>query len=246
MNTIRTQQTSNSIAMSLYAGQQTKAEQLFDEMAKAFWPMIGTANQCAYLAIDDAVEALQEAGMLRQQVKVKAQAAIKEFNRYEKAVFNHFQQMGDDRYYLWADMVSRAADGLEGDVQKLYFAIKNVLDKNGAADSEVHAKIQTATALVELAVLLYDTMAQKFQCQTMVPIAHYFDGGRLTAVKNNWKAVGYLTGRKVLPNIDLNSDKMCHMAVRVILTKYQRAEFLNEAAGEALRLNPDMEKYANE
>ena len=246
MNTIRTTQSSDAIARSLYMSQQAKAEQLYDDMAKTFWPMIGTANQCAYLAMDDAVDAMQAEGILRQQLKVKANAALKEFRRYEKAVFQHFSSMGDDRYYLWADLVSHAADDLESDVQKLYFAIKNVLDRNNVERSDMHAKIQTAAALIDLSVLMYDTMAEQFQRQTMIPIASSFDGGRLTSVQSNWKAVGYITGRKVLPSVDLNKDPQCHMAVRVILTRYQRVEFLNKAAGEALKLNPNCEKYLNE
>lgn len=246
MNTIRTRQSSDGIAHSLYVSQQEQAEQLYDDMAKTFWPMIGTANQSAYIAMDDAVDALQDAGMLRQQVKVKAQAALKEFRRYEKAVFQHYNSMGDDRYYLWSDMVSRAADGLESDVQKLYFAIKSVLDRHNVERSEVYAKVQTAAAMIDMSVMMFDTMAEQFQRQTMIPIAKSFDGGRLTSVQNNWRMVAYITGRNVLPNVDLNNDPTCHMAVKVILTKYQQAEFLNKAAGEALRLNPDCEKYINE
>ena len=246
MNTIRTIQNTGDITSSLYRGQQAKAEEVFEEMSKVFWSMQGTANQCAYLAIDDAVEKMQQAGMMRQQVKVKALKAMQEFRKYEKLVFQHFKIMDDDRFYLWSDMTSRAADNLQGDVDKLYFAIKSVIDRYNVPNSEVHAKIQAAMAITELSILMYDTMVQRYQRQTMVPIGNAFSGGKLTAVQSNWREVAHLTGRRVLPAIDLNEDKTCHLAIQVILTKYQQADFMNEAAAEALKLNPNCAKYANE
>ena len=244
---ISTRQNQQTIISSLYRQQWQQAEELRDEMAKQFWPMIGTANQTAYLAMDEAVEAMEQAGMMRQQVKVKAQRALEEYERYDKAVKQHFKELGDDRYYLWADLVARAADRLQPDVTRLYFAIKNVIDSKGVRHSVALAKIQTALALVTLSTLMYDTMAAQFQRQTMVRIAETFRGVRMTAVESLWKAVGELTCRQVMQDVNLRDDAACQLGVQVILTRYQSADFINEAAGEALRLNPEIEKeYLND
>ena len=230
------------ITDAIYRAEMEKADALCDEMAKHFWPMIGTANQTAYLAMDDAIESMQECGMLRQQVKVKVQKAMQEYERYDKAVKRHFHEIGDDRYYLWADIVARAADMLQPDVTKLFFAIKNRIDEKRVRNSVALAKIQTALALVTLSTLMYDTMASQFQRRTMIKIADTFRGGRLTTVESNWKAVGDLTGRQVMQDVNLRDDPQCQLGVQVILARYQSAEFLNEAAGEALRLNPEIEE----
>lgn len=243
---IQTRQTSEGIASALYRQQVEEADRICDEFAQSFWPMIGTANQCAYLAMDEAVDAMIEAGMMRHQVKVKAMKALQEFDRYDKAVRKHFNDFADDRYYLWADMTSRAALMLQPDVQKLYFAIKNVLDAHSVRNSEVYAKIQTACALITLAVLMYDTMAEQFQRRTPIRIAETFRGGRLTNCERLWLAVADITGRKVLQHVDLRNDEACQLGVRVILTKYQRAEFLNDAAGVALDLNPEIKRLVDE
>lgn len=239
---INTRQNQQNIISSLYRQQWQQAEELCDEMAQKFWPMIGTANQCAYLAMDDAVEAMRECGMLRQQVKVKALKAIAEYELYDKAVKRHFHDIGDDRYYLWADLIARAADRLQPDVYKLYFAIKNKIDEYRCKNSAALAKIQTALALVTLSTLMYDTMASQFQRQTMIRIEQTFRGGRLTAVESNWKAVGELTGNMVMQNVNLRDDANCALGVQVILTRYQSADFLNEAAKEALKVNPELNK----
>ena len=244
---IQTNINKNGIAAAIYRAQVEQAEALSDDMAQKFWPMIGTANQTAFYAMDDAIEAMEEAGMMRQQVKVKAQKAMQEYERYDKAVKRHFHDIGDDRYYLWADLVARAAERLQPDVTKLYFAIKNKIDGGGVRNSVALAKIQTALALVTLSTLMFDTMAAQYQRQTMIRIAETFQGGRLTAVERLWKEVGDITGRQVMQDVNLRDDPTCMLGVQVILTRYQSAEFLNEAAGEALRLNPEIEeKYLND
>ena len=232
---------------AIYRQEIEQADALCDEMAQHFWPMIGTANQTAYLAMDDAIEAMRDCGMLRQQVKVKAMKAVDEYERYDKAVKQHFRELGDDRYYLWADLVARAADRLQPDVTKLFFAIKNKIDGQRVRNSVALAKVQTALALVTLSTLMYDIMAAQYQRQTMLRIAETFRGGRLTAVESLWKAVGDITGRQVMQDVNLRDDPQCQLGVQVILARYQSAEFLNEAAGEALRLNPEIEeKYLND
>lgn len=244
---IQTNIDTNGIISSLYQQQMEQANELCDEMAQKFWPMIGTANQTAYIAMDDAVEAMRECGMLRQQVKVKAMRALAEYEAYDKAVRRHFQDMDDNRYFLWADLVARAADRLQPDVDKLYYSIKNKIDEYRCKDSIALAKIQTALAMVTLSTLMYDTMANQFQRQTMILIARTFRGGRLTAVESNWRAVGELTGKMVMPNVNLRDDPNCALGIQVILTRYQSADFLNEAAKDALDVNPEIKKeYENQ
>lgn len=241
--TIQTNMSADGIARSLLRQQSVQANELAEQMAQQFWTMIGTANQVAFVAMDDAMEAMEDCGMLRQQVKVKAQRAMQEYERYDQSAYRHFHEMCDDRYNLWADLVTRSAERLQPDVQKLYFAVKNVIDRHGVKNSEALAKIQTALALVTLSTLMFDTLLAEFQQQTMYRLEQSFRGGRLTAVESNWKAVGELTGRQVMQDVDLRNDAACALGVQVILTRYQKADFMNEAAHEALELNPEMTKY---
>ena len=243
---IATQHNPYSLSQSLARIELNKAEDLYNEMAQHFWPMIGTANQCAYLAMDAAIDAMQEAGIFRQQVKRDAQRAVEEFHKYERLCLHHFKEIEDERFYLWQDLVGHAADKLQPDVEKLFFAIKNKIDSYKVPNAAALARIQTAMAMVSLANLMFDEMVSKFQKQTPVRIADSFKAGRLTASENHWKMVGYLTGKQVLANIDLSHDASCQLGVQVILTRYQAADFLNDAAKEALELNPLIdEKYKN-
>ena len=225
---------------AIYKAQAQKAEELSEELACRFWPMIGTANQCAYEAMDEAVEAMQGCGLFRQQAKAKAQRAMSEFEKYEAAAHKHFDALGNNTWGLWQDLVCRATAKLQPDIQKLYFAIKNVLDKNSVDNSFALAKIQTALALVTLSTLMYDTMMANFQKHTPFRLSATIEGGRLTATENCWKMVGEITGKQVLADVDLAHDPTCMLGVQVILSRYEKVDFLNEAAGEALDLNPDV------
>ena len=241
-NEIATHISAAGISQSLARAEIEKANALYDEFAQHFWPIIGSSNQMAYIAMDEAVDALKEAGLFRQQVKQSAQRALAEYEKYEKLCTRHFKDYDDDRYYLWQDLIGRAAGKLEPDIQKLYFAIKSKIDRYKVRNAVALAKVQTAMALVSLANLLFDEMAAKFQRQTPVRIADNFKAGRITACESHWRLVGYFTGRTDLADVDLRNDPQCQLAVQVILTRYQAADFLNDAAKEALELNPDVER----
>jgi hypothetical protein len=225
--------------------QWRQAEELKEDMARHFWPMIGTANKTAYFAIEDAIEQMEAAGMMRQGQKKHARKAIEEMERYERLAYEHFTALADGRYALWQDLIGRAAGKLEPDFVKLRFAIKNVIDRAKVRESTALAYIQTALALITLATLMYDTMADQYQRQTMLPIRDEFAAGRLTAVERHWKQVGEITGRQQMANVNLRDDPQCILGVQVILTKYQQADFLNEAAQEALALNPETLEILN-
>lgn len=244
MNTIRTNSTAADMKLAVMKYNAQQAEAVQDQMAQHFWVMIGTANQTAFMAIEDAVDMMQEAGMYKHQAKQKAQQAIEAFHRYERSAYEHYKMMDDDRYPLWQDLVGRAAVKLQPDVQKLFFAIKNVIDRSRVRNAAVLAQIQTGVALITLSTLMYDTMAGQYQRRTLLDIHKMFDGGRLTAVESNWKAVGEFTGRQVMQDVNLRDDEACQLGINVLLTRYQQADFLNEAAGEALRLNPQSWHHA--
>lgn len=224
----------------LMRAENVKAEKLGDEVAKHFWPMIGTANQVAFQTIDEAVDMMREAGMLRQREKVMALKALDAYERYQKRAYDHFKEIDDDRYALWQDLIANAAVRLQPDIDRLFFAIKNVMDRQKVENSAVYAKIQTGLALVTLSTLMFDTMIEKYQRQTLVNITDAFLPGRMTAMESCWKAVGEITGRKVLQDVNLRDNEQCRLGIEVILNRYERADFLNEAAGVALRHNPDV------
>lgn len=241
---INTRPTKESLYVGIVRAEAKVSEGVIDKMAQHFWPVIGTANQVAFMAIDDAVERMQRAGMYRQKEKWHAKKAVEEFEKYERAAFVHFQ--GDDRYHLWQDLIGRAAEKLSPDVMRLYFAIKNVIDKDKVPHSDVLAQIQLGVALVTFSTMMFDMMLNEFQRETVADLRPWFIGGRLTGVESNWKAVGELTGRKVMADVNLRDDAVCRQGVQVLMNRYADADFINDACGEALQLNPDTWHHISE
>ena len=86
-----------------------------------------------------------------------------------------------------------------------------------------------------------DTLEAQFQRQTVIDLHRVFGAGRITATCNNWKAVGELTGNKVLKDVNLRDDPACKLGIEVIMSRYETAAFLNEAAEEAIKCNPQID-----
>lgn len=216
-----------------------KARELYNELEDHFWSRVGAANGIAINAMIEAYDAIEDAGMLKQSVKLKANAAMSAIDKYQHACQ---KEMGD-RYSLWSDVVRIAADNMQTDVNRLYYSIKNQLDKFHIAHSDVCSHIQTSLALLTSSIVFYDGLVDHFQSQTFINITKDFRIGRLTAVENCWREVARLTSR-CKEEINLQEDYNCQLAMRVIFKKYGDMDFLNDAAKKAMPLNPNMAKYA--
>jgi hypothetical protein len=44
-----------------------------------------------------------------------------------------------------------------------------------------------------------------------------------------------------MPNVNLRDDPACKLGVEDIMSRYERADFLNEAAKEAIECNPQID-----
>lgn len=218
-----------------------KARELYNELENHFWSRVGAANQIAINAMTEAYDAIEDAGMLKQTVKQKANAAM---SACEKYLHDCQKEMGD-RYYLWSDVVCIAANNLQTDIMHLYYSIKQMLDKHRIPHSDVCSHIQTALAMLTSANLFCDGLIDHFQRHTFFDIGKDFRKWRLTGIESNWREVARLTSR-CKEDISLDSDPNCQLAMTVIFKRYEDMDFLNDAAQKAMPLNPDMAKYANE
>ena len=75
MSEIRTNSTVADIRRAMLMQQHDRYEELKYDMAKHFWSMIGTANQVAFVAIDDAVDMMREAGVFNVPLDVLCRVA---------------------------------------------------------------------------------------------------------------------------------------------------------------------------
>jgi len=220
------------------------ADHLIEGLGKTFSVTIGTINQIAENAIDTAVDAIIEAGLNNFAIKMYINKVYEDFSHYKK---KHCRMLGD-RNYLWQDMTRLAADSIEPDVLKLKYSIKSVLDKNNIDRSGLRADVFTADALIQTAVSSYDHLVGAFQKQTLWKIDCDFRHARLIKAQRAWAYISKFmeyTGKREV-DINLNTDPQCELAMKIIINRFTNHDFLNDSAGEALRLNPMMSKYAKE
>lgn len=233
----------NRSAARFTEAQQKKAEYLYDELGKHFWPVIGTANHSAISTMYEAIDLMESAGMIRQRVKT----LVKQINsRHEEYCRATHAAIGE-RYFLWQDIIARAHGNLSPDIMKLYYSIKQQLDRRGVGQSVILSHAYTATTMLSFSTRMFDEMMKIYQSQTVLDITTSYRGGRLTAIENLWRtATDIITPSLKGGDLKLFEDKNCELAINVIAHRYQSMDFINDASTEAMRLNPDMAKYAAE
>lgn len=222
--------------------EQKKAAELYEQLGQRFWSVVGPANYSAVATMLDAIDVMEDAGIVRQKLKQLVKRAQRQYQEYVKAA----RDVLEDRFYLWQDMTAHAHDRLRPDILKLFFGIKQHYDNFRIPDSNMLAHLQTTFTMLSLCTGLFDATMDFHQRQTYLDISSYFKRGRLTGIVSIWNEVMELVIPKAVLGMPLAKDPNCKTAVSVIARRYETMEFLDEAATDAMRLNPSMIKYANE
>lgn len=222
------------------------AEKLQDTLARNFWPIIGTANQTAFSVILEAVDAMEDWTHYKHQVKHSAKKAVEKYNEYQRHAYNHYRGIGDNRYFLWQDMINISATNLRPHIEDIFNSFRAAIERVEKKDSGILALIQTAYTLTDIAVGQYDALVSHFQSHTFYDISSCFAEGRITGVHTRWREVADITSRLVPSVVNLNKDKDCHDAVGALISEYETLDFIEEAARKAIILNPAYSEYLKE
>lgn len=222
--------------------EQKKAAVLYEELGRHFWSIVGPANYSAVATMLDAIDAMEEAGLLRQKLKQLVKRAQKSYRDY----INAAKVTLEDRFYLWQDLTAHAHDRLQPDITKLFFSIKQRYDREKVKDSSLLSHVQTVCTMLSLSTGLFDATIDYYQKQTYLDISSYFRKGRLTGIETIWGEVMDIVIPTEVQMIPLARDENSQRAVSVIARRYQDMDFLDKAAVDAMRLNPSMIKYAAE
>lgn len=233
--------TSKDLGVGLKMYDQQKALELRNKADFHFWPLVGTANQIAGNAFFDAYDLLSEKDLLRQDIKKSANSTKEDWDRYQKT---SRKELGD-RWYLWQDVVNIASNNIHSDVIKLHMSIKRAMDRDRVSDTDVRSIVHLTQTLLELAVMFFDSYIGNYQSQTFLDISKDFRFARLSAMQKRWMPVTRHFSR-CKGVVDLNEDSDIKLGISVIITRFSTADFINDAAGKAMHLNPQMAVYANE
>lgn len=218
---------------------QKNAREAFGRLCSLVNVMLGAVNTIAGRTLYEAYEMLvKDKKRFRFSVKQCANNAKKDFDAYEKM---HCRIFGD-RYRLFLDYLDSVEDEVMPHVQKMYFSIKSVLDKNRESDSALKAKIELARTMIEYSCYIYDRLLNETRKQSGYDFDRWMRPARLTGVLHWWDELEKLickTDDKGV-TINLNEDANCRLAFDIIERVLTNEDTLNKAGYEALKLNPDI------
>lgn len=205
--------------------------------------IVGAANSIAGKWLYDAVELLaKDKALFRFAVKHEANECKRIFNEYEHA---HLTDHGGMKQF-YIDYLDMMDDRVQPHAEKMYWAIKNRLDRERVERSALFAKIELALTLTDYSIYLYDFLIKDIREQWGYDFDHVLHSARLGNLLKRWESLEKLVCK--LPKgvvIDLNKDETCMLGFRCIENILTNEDELNKAASAALSLNPDIMKRFN-
>lgn len=195
----------------------------------------------AITLIHDAVDLLKPTKLWRFNLKHGAKEALKEGEKYESLLMDVGKHnVYGDRRQFFMDYMDAWLDSINKDVVIFRECISSYLLKIGI-DGERN-KLQTSVFLAyivaDYSVHLWDLFWNICKQKTGQDYSIMFRMGRLERMVRNWYDVVCVFDPK--NEIDLDKDKNCVNAFRVIQYKCTQSDLINKAGNEALSLNDDV------
>lgn len=217
-------------------------EQAYTKVRHTFesrlWYFVGLANAVSGNAITDAYDGIEDAGLLKMQVKYDAKKALRAYDTY----LARFQRQFGSKFAIWQDMLRIAADDMRPDVQRLTDALKVMLAKHLEKDIDLLALVITADGMLSVSTALYDDVVRYFQQQTPLDIQQGYHFCRLSSAAVAWRRLtNHFQDTPYI--IDPNQDDGVGNAMSNIIERYRTIHpTLERAAKDSITLN---EKYIN-
>lgn len=204
--------------------------------------IIGAANSIAGKWLYDAVELLaKDERLYRFDIKHDALMCKRMFDEYERAHLTNHGGM-KEFYVSYLDMMD---DRVQPHADRMYWAVKNRLDKERVERSALFAKIEIALTLIDYSVYLYRYLIEDVKRESGYDFDKYLRPACLKHVLSRWESLEHKVCK--LPKgvkIDLNKDANCMLGFRCIENILTNEDELNNAAVKALQLHPDIaERY---
>ena len=127
-----------------------KTLKLYDEMARNFWPIVGTANHMAMTSMFDAYDLLESRQMLSFSVKKNMNSAAKMYDKYLQRVRRELK----DRFPLWSDVTRLIASKMQPQADELQKALKHFFEVNKVEDTELRTQVCFTDAIIQNACVL--------------------------------------------------------------------------------------------
>lgn len=186
----------------------------------------GSMARCANNAFNDAQDAYEGTKEYRMQTKKMFQDCTKAWDKFWRMVRFLFE----DKYYVYMDFINNAVDGMDIDMQKLYFVVHSLLLKMNIQDTERRAHLYVADIMMHQLYAVYKRFLVGIVKETGQPrLADTFTWADLSHVES----LTHDLLRRLCP-VDIEMDDNILLAVQIIAQKAFSGERQDEAAIKAL------------
>lgn len=239
-------------------------EQIEQEMRlteAGFYVVAAAANELASVAVFDAMDTLRRNGFHgNKEARKWATKCEKDIHSYETMMRIRLQDAsrrmgtvaddGRDKYTLWLDTTDRVDEEMKPHMDRLYYAVKMVMDRYSTPHSETLARMWTAHIMLQFAIRQFDTIFSDQKSRTGISLRSAFASGCMTGQLKAWhhalEALDKQLCPKDAPDVVLDQDPAVRTGVRAIYNKLNDPDLYNRGAEYGISLNPEVVTVSGE
>ena len=200
-------------------------------------------NDIAHSSAFDLVHYMKKQPIYRHKIKKIVNTLEKHLKKYT-SLMKTLSTTKDGVFY--ANICDNMTDILDGDVIKLEYSIKNVLDKNSIENSSMLAKIETARCLCWGSCINIDMRQSEIRKEIPVDLSDM----RMTDISHQIELLADILFSNKPRTVDFNKDENCLLAFRIIQKKLLNgkniAECINQASSEGEEFIPSDKELNNQ
>ncbi len=239
-------------------------EQIEQEMRQTeagFYVVAAAANELASVAVFDAMDTLRRNGFHgNKEARKWATKCEKDIHSYETMMRIRLQDAsrrmgtvaedGRDKYTLWLDTTDRVDEEMKPHMDRLYYAVKMVMDRYSTPHSETLARMWTAHIMLQFAIRQFDAIFSDQKSRTGISLRGAFASGCMTGQLKAWhhalEALDKQLCPKDAPDVVLDQDPAVRTGVRAIYNKLNDPDLYNRGAEYGISLNPEVVTVSGE
>ncbi len=239
-------------------------EQIAQEMRlteAGFYVVAAATNELASVAVFDAMDTLRRNGFHgNREARKWATKCEKDIHSYETTMRIRLQDAsrrmgtvaedGRDKYTLWLDTTDRVDEEMKPHMDRLYYAVKMVMDRYSTPHSETLARMWTAHIMLQFAIRQFDTIFSDQKSRTGISLRGAFASGCMTGQLKAWhhalEALDRQLCPKDAPDVVLDQDPAVRTGVRAIYNKLNDPDLYNRGAEYGISLNPEVVTVSGE
>lgn len=213
----------------------------FTDVSSMFLLLGGIVNNVAGSALTEARAQLIRSPFFRHRVKYNANRAMREFDAYE---YRMKERLGK-QWKFFLDSTDELQRLIHNDVEKLYWAFRSELLKDGCEHATLIARTEVAYTMLAFAEYFFNIFFDTAKSRLKTDVRHLFGAYRVKGPLALWSSVYDDLRQQTKVVCDFQGSQQCRLALKVIENRIIDPDLVNKASALALRDNPEVAQYIN-